>query len=435
MRRSRREGIYLLLGIVLLTITLGYAYLQSNLSINGTTNVSSASWNIYWDNIQFGSNNITDVNTPATIDTGKTEVSFNVNFKEPGDTYEFTVDAVNDGTIDAMIDVVSTGVYAINGTTPKTLPDYLEYTVTYSDGVEIAPNQLLASGDTETYKVRVHYKEDITASQLPSTADNYVFKFSVTYKQSDGNAVKPVPDPESFSTDSWPTIIRAVKNNNISAYHVGDTKTIDMGTFGTHTLRIANMSTPSECSTEDFSQTACGFVLEFADIITNHKMNPYEESGTLGNGSIGGWPASELRTYVNSDIYNVLPSELKSGIIDTIVVSGHGETSGETNYTSTDKLFLLSVHEVWEKEETNSINNHDTDWDQTRQLDYYSNLGVTTSNYSGAIKLNNGSSYSWWLRSPDSALDSDFSVVVSDGRWYSDTSHYPHGVSPAFRIG
>ena len=51
MRRSRRERIYLLLVIVLLTITLGYAYLQANLSINGTTNVSSANLIIYWDNI------------------------------------------------------------------------------------------------------------------------------------------------------------------------------------------------------------------------------------------------------------------------------------------------------------------------------------------------------------------------------------------------
>lgn len=38
-------------------------------------------------------------------------------------------------------------------------------------------------------------------------------------------------------------------------------------------LRIANKETPVECSTEDFSQTACGFVLEFADQITGHPMN------------------------------------------------------------------------------------------------------------------------------------------------------------------
>ena len=189
MKRSKRNNIIPILVILLLGITLGYAYLNTTLNINGTTNISSANWNIYWDNIVFGSSNVTDVTTPATISTGLTEVTFNVNFKEPGDTYEFTVDAVNDGTIDAMISVVSNGVYASNGTTPKTLPDYLEYTVTYSDGVAIGQNHLLEAGDTETYKVRVHYKEDISASQLPSTNDNYMFKFSVTYAQKADDAI------------------------------------------------------------------------------------------------------------------------------------------------------------------------------------------------------------------------------------------------------
>ena len=194
MRRYKKNGTIYILVLLLLGITLGYAYLNTTLNINGTTNITSANWNIYWDNIQYGSNNVTDVTTPATIQTGLTEVTFNVNFKEPGDTYEFTVDAVNDGTIDAMISVVSNGVYASNGTTPKTLPAYLEYTVTYSDGISIAPNHLLEAGDTETYKVRVHYKEDISASQLPSTNDNYVFKFSVTYVQANDNTVdKPLP--------------------------------------------------------------------------------------------------------------------------------------------------------------------------------------------------------------------------------------------------
>ena len=98
-----------------------------------------------------------------------------------------------------------------------------------------------------------------------------------------------------------------------------------MGTLGTHTLRVANNSTPAECSTEGFSQTACGFVLEFADIITTHRMNPYSQSGSVnGDGNKGGWEYSEMRTYVNTDIYNSLLTLLKNAIINTTVVSGHG---------------------------------------------------------------------------------------------------------------
>ena len=105
----------------------------------------------------------------------------------------------------------------------------------------------------------------------------------------------------SFAGDSWDTIVSAVQAGSTENYHVGDTKEVDMGTFGTHTIRVANTSTPAECSTAGFSQTACGFVLEFANIITSRNMNST-------NTNAGGWPATSMRTYVNNDIYNALPS-------------------------------------------------------------------------------------------------------------------------------
>ena len=231
-----------------------------------------------------------------------------------------------------------------------------------------------------------------------------------------------VGNPNSFSTDSWYTISKAVKNNNISKYNVGDTKTVDMGSYGTHTLRIANTTTPSECSTAGFSQTACGFVLEFADVITTHKMN---DTAT----NVGGWPATSMRTFVNNDIYNLLPNELKNAIIDTIVVSGHGKSDTE-NFTSTDKLYLLSTTEVWA-----NGHNLDTAREVTRQLDYYKNLGVTTSNYSGAIKKNGTSASIWWLRAANSTYTYYFFRVNDNGRWTDNNAYYSFGVSPAFRLG
>ena len=240
-------------------------------------------------------------------------------------------------------------------------------------------------------------------------------------------ADKDIPAPNSFATDSWKTIIKAVKNNNISKYHVGDTRTIDMGTYGTHTLRIANTSTPSECSRTGFSQTACGFVLEFADIIRTRTMNDT-------NTNVGGWPATSMRTFVNNDIYNALPSEIKNAIIDTTVVSGHGSTSGEINFTSTDKLYLLSTAEVWAQGSSNTIE-YDTARDVTRQLDYYKNLGTSTSNYSGAIKKNGTSATDWWLRAASSNSTNSFFSVYGNGDWYTNYAANTYGVAPAFRLG
>lgn len=236
---------------------------------------------------------------------------------------------------------------------------------------------------------------------------------------SSGGSVETV----SFAEDSWDTIVSAVQAGSTENYHVGDTKEVDMGTFGTHTIRVANTSTPAECSTAGFSQTACGFVLEFADIITTRKMNST-------NTNVGGWPATSMRTYVNNDIYNALPSELKNGIIDTTVVSGHG-SSDSANFTSTDKLYLLSTKEVW----GSNPGGYDTATAETRQLDYYKAQGVTTSNYGGAIKRYNGSNSYWWLRAALSYGSNYFYGVNTSGCWISISAGSTYGVAPAFRIG
>lgn len=224
----------------------------------------------------------------------------------------------------------------------------------------------------------------------------------------------------SFATDDWNTIVTAIKVGE-HPYNIGDTKQIDMGDFGTHTIRIANL-TPCDGSLE--SETACGVVLEFADIITKYNMN-----STYTN--VGGWPASNMRTYLNNDIYNALPAELQTAIIDTKVVSGHGSTSGEGNFTSTDKLYLLSTAEVWKQ----GAINYDSARESTRQLDYYKNLGVTTSNYSGAMKKYNGIKTAWWLRAAFFKRTNAFFNVYYTGEWYEFAATGSLGVSPAFRIG
>ena len=305
----------------------------------------------------------------------------------------------------------------LNGTSESS---YSTKVYTYSDledGV-IFKNDIIKLGESATYFLWLYLDET-----TPNDAQKTYFVGNIDV---DGEYI-PKVNPVPFATDSWETIITAVKENNISKYKVGDTKTIDMGTYGTHTLRIANKSTPSECSTSGFSQSACGFVLEFADIITTHAMN---DTST----NVGGWPATTMRTFVNTDIYNALPSELRNVIIDTATVSGHGSTNGETNFTSTDKLYLLSTAEVWAQGSSSTIST-DSARNNTRQLDYYNNLGTSTSNYSGAIKKKEASAAIWWLRSAGSGDNNYFYAVNDRGDWSRTDANATRGVSPAFRIG
>ena len=254
----------------------------------------------------------------------------------------------------------------------------------------------------------------------------------------------------AFEKDDWSTIASNVKSGNTSKYNVGDTKKVIIASHtndcstssgdGTSyvcnssveperelTVRIANKS---ECTSGETSETACGFVVEFVDIIENHKANERNGYGT----NVGGWRDSKMRTYINDTIYKSLPSDLQNVITTTKVISGHGDNEGETNFETQDKLYLLSSHEVWEDGTSNQVSSLDTSYNDTRQLDYYKNQGVTTSNYAGAIKQYNGSASWWWLRSARSSFPIYFNSVGSNGSSYILGAATSRGVSPAFRI-
>ena len=271
----------------------------------------------------------------------------------------------------------------------------------------------IAGSTTNTYSLRV-WIDSAAETEVMGT----ILSKQLRVEATQAGTTTPTVAAKSFTDDSWDTISSAVKSGTYP-YQVGDTKTVDMGSLGTHTVRVANTSS---CTNGETSETACGFVVEFADIISKESMN-----STSTN--VGGWPASVMRTYVNTTVYSALPSDLQNVIATTTVVSSHGSTSGEANFTSIDKLYLLSTKEVW-----NGGTGFDTAEAETRQLDYYKNNGVTTSNYSGAIKQYNGTYTNWWLRSAGSSSTSSFFGVYSGGSCNSYPDNRKNGVAPAFRI-
>ena len=156
MKKNKQKIAVTLLLFLLCVISIGYAILQSSLDITGTTAIQDAKWDIHWNNVQITEGSVTGANvtTPATIDSSKTTVNYNIKLNKPGDFYEFTVDAVNAGTIDGMVASITS---KLNGEIITTLPGYLQYYAKYADGIAIKENQLLAAGETETYVVRIEF--------------------------------------------------------------------------------------------------------------------------------------------------------------------------------------------------------------------------------------------------------------------------------------
>ncbi len=212
MNKKRKYKISILvLILILLFITIGYSYLMSNLNINGSSSIHESSWNIYWDHVVVSDGSV--VAEDPVIDSNKTTVTYNVVLHQPGDFYEFTVDAKNDGTIDAMVDVISS---KLNDVEITDLPGYLNYLVSYSDDAEIKSNQLLKSGTKETYKVRVEYKKDISVTDLPEEDQNLEFSFSITYIQANNNAVNVIHPGQVPDVISPTAIIDDTPSTNVT---------------------------------------------------------------------------------------------------------------------------------------------------------------------------------------------------------------------------
>ena len=391
--------------LLLLTTGLSYAYFSA--SISGNENAKNVV-------VEAGTLKLTYTDGPA----------INAQHIKPGWTTTKTVSVKNNGTLDAYYNVIWQS---------------LTNTITKNELVLSATCQRLnASGTVEGTCESISQApiSDMTIAKKISIEAGITHKYTFTILFKETNAdqnynqgkefngvlgIEEYKKPD-FATDSWSTIIANVKAGYESEYKVGSTKEVNLGsTYGTHTLRVANTSTPSECSTSGFSQTACGFVLEFADIITTHTMN---DTST----NVGGWPLTGIRTFVNNDIYNAIPDEIKNAIIDTTVVSGHGQSDTE-NFTSTDKLYLLSGKEIY----SDFLGIDDTAKNLTRTLDYYTAQGVTISNHSGAIKKKTYAG-SWWLRSAQPYSTSDFIYVNYDGGYSASGSLYTYSVSPAFRL-
>ncbi len=461
---KNRYLIYIALLILTLSITLGvtYSYLAAkinNRESSSTIKVESGqlsityennSSNIILNNIIPGDSvtkqfTLTGINnTKPNAITTNTDLKYKIGividtntFSEGALTYSLTKDSTSSS----------------NGKTADDSTGTIK-----SSGIQYIGKGYFVSGannDKHIYNLTISFPDTNEDQSIDQGAS---FACHVTVKDNS------IVEPTTFAEDSWETIALVVKSGQSKAYQVGSEKEVEIAGQN-YTVRVANNTTPAECNGENFSQTACGFVVEFVDIVEEIVMNDgtsslsYSNSENLilntmennynskqhiemlapepttGATNKGGWPATTLRTYAKGDFFNKLPSDLQKVIIDTKVISGHGDDD-TSNFTSTDKIYLLSTHEVWEDVTSNNrFKTYDTAYNNTRQLDYYKNKEVTTSNYSGTIKQYNSLNSYWWLRAAQHSSISHFLYVNLSGSWTVSNSNTTAGFAPAFRIG
>lgn len=181
-RRIRRNHFYFVIILILFaSIGVGYAALTSTISINGTTQITSAKWDVHFANCLVGTNTSGNYAQPSITDNG-TKLTISKIGLSAGTEVEYYVDVVNAGTIDARL----SGLVKSNLTTEQ--KKYLSYTVTYGFNTPIKENDLLKAGTSERIRILVVYSDDKTlAPTTQQTISNLTFRLD--YVQDKGNGI------------------------------------------------------------------------------------------------------------------------------------------------------------------------------------------------------------------------------------------------------
>ena len=182
-RQNRRLQFIILLTLVCLvgTISIAYAVLSTTLNINGTAQVMDASWNVRFENVVVNPGSVS-IN-PTITDNDK--ITFSADLTTPGQFYKFTVDVVNSGSIDAMIESVIK-----NPELTEEQKKYLRYEVEYVDGASISETHLLKSSEKKTISVMVSFRNDIPVSELPTTDVDLDLEIRLVYVQATSAGVE-----------------------------------------------------------------------------------------------------------------------------------------------------------------------------------------------------------------------------------------------------
>lgn len=186
MKKKEKKGFSILVLLLLLVgITVGFSTLSQQLIINGTSKIEGNTWKVdpNKDTIVCPTGEVCTTNptNPTEIEPDNGEgdgangaiiwmdgdtVYFKHLLEKPGDTFTFTVDFANNGSIDAKIEEFS--ISELNTTAAQFLT-YEVKRVTTSGDVAVAAGTELAAGKSHTFRVTVTFKDDVEV--LPTESE------------------------------------------------------------------------------------------------------------------------------------------------------------------------------------------------------------------------------------------------------------------------
>ena len=208
-RRTKALVIVVLL-VVIAGLTVAFAALSTTLNINGTAYLDAAKWGIKFKNLS----EPVSVGTATTTGTAKIEetksaeiTGINVSLSTPGDKVTYTVDLVNEGTINAKIDNIEKTVLT------SEQQRYLTFKVTDKEGKEVSEGDILSAGETRNLTITIEFIKDLTKEDLPTSTSTISLSYKLNFVQTDDKATSGSQEPSAQACTSF---------DKKDTYNVGD---------------------------------------------------------------------------------------------------------------------------------------------------------------------------------------------------------------------
>lgn len=234
MEKQRKIKVISIIALIVavLGLTVAFAALSETLTINGTASLDAATWDVHFENISSPTitGDASEVSPPEITDNGITLSGININLTKPKDSVKYTVDVVNDGTINAEI------VNIVKGQMTAEQEKAIEFSVTNEDGTNLEEGFILNAKEKQKLVVTIKYKDDIEASDLLSE-QSINLSLTLNYVQTDLS--QDSGDSESGSSGNYgeETISWNLSDTVKMTYYNGELQSD--GTYDNGTLVIS----------------------------------------------------------------------------------------------------------------------------------------------------------------------------------------------------
>lgn len=137
--------------ISIIFLGIGFAYIDSSLSINGDFLVSNNTWDVHFEEGYILKRNVSEVQLPTISDL--TKMDFNITFLQDDAFYEVYFFVKNNSVVDARLSDIIHNI-------PSEMLSYIKYEVSYDDGSDVNLNDIIKAGDFEIIRVSLRLNDD-----------------------------------------------------------------------------------------------------------------------------------------------------------------------------------------------------------------------------------------------------------------------------------